>query len=222
MSEPTSPRWERLDLLLLVFGPLTHGVLLAAAWAWGACWLSWLGWLLVSYGLRAVQLLGVAGTVALMIWQRNSTTPPTPQRNFSSTFLFFTVALSILVPWGDVLDMIRTDGRHRMEAQLRMSAVAEECLQLAEQYAEQLPAAGWLIEVPPPYPPAIAKLGDVSVLVTGDGVVLELGSQFVPYEYRFFQTSESGDWVLVWVSPERKEVVATLPARPWRNLGEQP
>jgi hypothetical protein len=215
MKDATAGRWEWLDLLLILFGPVTQLLVLAAAYSWGANWLHWVVWLVARWGLLLLQLAGVGLTVALLIWQRNSTNPPTAQRNFSSTFLFFTVALAVLLPWGGVLDWLRTEGRHGMEASLPAEALAEDCKGLVEEYGPKLPEAGGLIEVPKDaYPPSVAKLGGVKVWVDGDGVLIAQGGGPVLYGYRFFQEDENGDWVLVWFTKEftgdKQERVATI------------
>ncbi len=225
MSDAAAQRWERLDVLLLLFGPLTHGLVLAAAWAWGSNWINWVAFLVVRFGVPVLQLAGVAATVMLMLWQRNSTFPPTPQRSFATSFLIFTVALSILVPWSDVIDWLRTQGRHQMEAGLPATALAEDCLSLVQKHTPELAANDGLVTVPPPLPPTLAKLGHVDVWVDGDGLLVGQGDgpwAWTRYGYRFFQETPEGDWVLAWFSGDQRERVASLAAPPKRPLLEGP
>jgi hypothetical protein len=198
MTAMPQSRWQVLDMLLLLLGPLLHGLFLGVYWAWGAGWFGLAGLLVSWLAVRAVELLGVAGVVVLLIWQRRTTVPPSPQRNFAASFLIFIVALSLLLPWGGVAGWMRTQGRHHMEASLPLSALAEECRQLTKEYADDVAAPDRVKEVPPPYPPTIARLGNVGVFVGMGSLFIEQAGGFDHYGYRFTLDPETQEGVLSW------------------------
>jgi hypothetical protein len=219
MSDPIPPRWERLDLMLLLFAPLTQLLLLSASWMWGAVWIGGFVWVLIRIGMVMVQLLGVVATVVLLLWQRASTFPPTPQRNFSTTFLFFGVALAILLPWAGVFDWLRTQGRHYHESTIPLEALADDCYALVKQHQGQLAETGQLVEIEEEYPSTIARLGNVKVWLTGDGLRIDRDSRWFGDGYSFVQEKENGDWLLIWVKDDQTETLWRRPRTP-RQIGE--